>query len=81
MVNHLQEELAVSAERLYATAIRSKVEPEHDGEFVAIEPVSGEFFLGKTLSAAVQAARHRFPERMTYVMRIGIHPAVMLGSW
>lgn len=80
MVDKTRRELADAAEAIYATRLRPQLEPEHNGEFVAIEPVSGEYFLGKTLSEAIQAARRSFPDRYPYAMRVGIHPAIHLGS-
>ena len=81
MVSPVQHELIRAAERLYATRLRSQLEPTHDGEFIAIEPVSGDYFLGKTLSAAIQAARRSHPTRLPYAMRVGTEPAIHLGTW
>ena len=81
MVDQDQQELVTAAEQLYATKLKSQLEPTHDGEFIAIEPVSGEYFLGKTLSAAIQAARRNHPSRLPYAMRVGADPSIHLGSW
>jgi hypothetical protein len=80
-MNDVDHELVHAAERLYETRYRSQLEPAHNGEFIAIEPVSGDFFLGKTLSAAIQAARQTHPTRLPYAMRVGAHPAIHLGTW
>ena len=50
------DEFARRAEEVYATRLRAVLEPEHVDEFVAIEPESGEYFLGNTLSQATRAA-------------------------
>jgi len=42
---------------LYENHLSRKLEVEHPNEFVAIEPDSGNYFLGQTLSDAIQAAR------------------------
>ncbi|MDB5339726.1 MAG: hypothetical protein JWN70_5345 [Planctomycetaceae bacterium] len=81
MVSAVQFELIQAAEKIYADRLRSLLEPGHDGEFVAIEPVSGEYFLGKTLSEAIQAARRTHPSRLPYAMRVGTRPAIHLGTW
>ena len=81
MISPAQDELVQAAEQLYATRLKSQLEPAHDGEFIAIEPVSGEYFLGKTLSEAIQAARRTHPTRLPYAMRVGTHPAIHLGTW
>ena len=74
-----QDEVVQAAERLYETQFKRELEPRHAGEFVAIEPVSGEYFLGKTLSAAIQGARQVHPTRLSYAMRVGSDPAIHLG--
>ena len=79
MVTMTQNEVIQAAERLYKTRLQPELEPEHDGEFVAIEPISGEYFLGTTLSAAIQAARRMYPTRLPYAMRVGSDPAIHLG--
>jgi hypothetical protein len=44
------DEFVRRAEEVYSTRLRGVLEPEHVDEFVAIEPESGDYFLGKTLS-------------------------------
>ena len=59
-LENMSEEAAKKrAEELYATRLKLLLEAEHTNEFVAIEPVSGDFFLGKTLSEAIGAAGSR----------------------
>ena len=58
---------------------RSVLEPEHMDEFVAIEPESGDYFLGKALSEATQAARRSYPDRWTHAIRIGHSAALHFG--
>lgn len=76
-----RDEIIEAAKQIYAVRLRSLLEPQHYGEFVSIEPASGEYFLGKTLSEAIQAARRSHPNRLSYTMRVGIHPAIHLGTW
>jgi hypothetical protein len=63
------------AKELYASGLRAQLEPAHAGEYVCIEPESGDYFLGPTLPAAVDAARRAHPGRWTHTIRIG-HPVV-----
>lgn len=74
------EEIVRRAEAIYADRLKVLLEPTHAGEFVAIEPTSGEYFLGPTLTAAVTAARSAYPERVTYVMRVGEAAAIRIGA-
>ena len=73
------DEFVLRAEQLYATRLRAVLEPEHIDEFVAIEPDSGDYFLGKTLREATGAARKTYPRRLTHVMRIGHRAALHFG--
>ena len=67
------------AEQIYATRLRAVLEPAHVDEFVAIEPESGDYFLGKTLSDAMGAARRSYPDRLAHAMRIGHKTALHFG--
>jgi hypothetical protein len=54
-----------SLERLNA------LETKYKGMIAAICPDSGEYFLGRTLVEAVEAARKKYPEKTFYFVRIG----------
>ena len=73
------ESVAERARRVYESQLRQQLEAEHPNEFVAIEPESGSYFLGRTLSDAIQAARRAYPERMPFAMRVGHRTAVQIG--
>jgi hypothetical protein len=73
------DEFVRRAEEVYATRLRGVLEPEHADEFVAIEPESGDYFLGRTLSQASGAARKIYPNRLTHVMRVGHRAALHFG--
>lgn len=73
------DEFVRRAEEIYATRLREVLEPGHADEFVAIEPESGEYFLGRTLSQATGAARKTYPNRLTHVMRVGHRAALHFG--
>jgi hypothetical protein len=67
------------AEELYESRLRPVLEAEHRDEFVAIEPESGYYFLGKTLSEAIGAARRSHPDRLAHTMRVGHKAALHFG--
>lgn len=73
------ERFVQRAEEIYSTRLRAVLEPEHLDEFVAIEPESGDYFLGKTLSEAARAARQVHPNRKTHAMRVGRKAALHFG--
>jgi hypothetical protein len=72
-------EFVRKAEEIYASKLRHILEPDHCDEFVAIEPQSGEYFLGRTLNEASQAARKAHPDRLTHAMRVGHKAALHFG--
>jgi len=68
------------AKRLYANQLQVALEADHQGRFVAIEPMSGDYFLADTLDGAVQAARTRHPARLSHTIRVGHTAALHLGG-
>ncbi|GEM_PF-1000605 len=50
-------------------------EQTHSGQFVAIEPAAQNWFFADTFDAAVRAASEKYPDRLSYTLRIG-HEAV-----
>jgi len=79
MQNRDAADLVQKAESIYEARLQAILEPCHDHEFVAIEPESGEYFLGKTMTDAAKAARAAYPSRLTHVMRVGHKAAIHLG--
>jgi hypothetical protein len=67
------------AEQIYESRLRCLLEPQHFDEFMAIEPESGDYFLGNTLSEAIGAARRSHPDRLAHAMRVGQKAAVRTG--
>lgn len=64
------------ANRFYEERLRTELERTHLNSFVAIEPESAEFFLGRTLSEASAKASAAHPERRCCVLRVG-HPVAL----
>lgn len=79
MVSEHSINVARKAQEIYEERLKTALEATHRNEFVAIEPESGEFFLGATLSEAIQAARAVYPTRLPFVLRVGHPCAVELG--
>ena len=59
------------AEDIYRRRWQQALERTHRDFFVAIEPDSEEYFLGRTLSEASAAAAAAHPDRRTAVLRVG----------
>jgi hypothetical protein len=79
MTKEEADRFARRAEEIYATRLRGILEPQHTDEFVAIEPESGDYFLGNSLSEAIRAARQSHPDRLAHAMRIGHKAALHFG--
>jgi hypothetical protein len=43
---------------------------------VAIEPISGQYFLGATLSEAIGGSRGEYPDRLAHAFRLGHKAAI-----
>lgn len=73
------ENVADQARQIYEKRLRVAMEASHMNEFVAIEPVSGEYFLGRTLSDAIGASREKYPDRLAHAFRVGHRAAIHFG--
>jgi hypothetical protein len=80
MASQDSRDLVRRAELIYEQRLRETLETTHRDYFVAIEPDSGDYFLGRTLSEASAAARQTYPDRRTYVLRVGHPVAVYIGE-
>jgi hypothetical protein len=59
--------------------LASILEPSHVGEFVAVEPDSGQYFLGDTASEALVAAHAAMPNNLFYLTCVGRATAHTVG--
>lgn len=66
----------------YEKHLKAELEPEHNGEFVAIEPDSGRYFLDKDEVQVILKARAEMPDKLFYFGRVGYDYAHKIGgSW
>jgi hypothetical protein len=72
--------IAGNAKEIYEKELRGRLEADHRGEYIAIEPVSRTFYLGETFIAAALAAREAYPDRKSFVIRIGHEAAFHLEA-
>ncbi len=79
MVSEKTADVGRRAKQLYEETLRTKLEATNMNDFVAIEPDSGDYFFGKTLSEAIQASRAAHPDRLAFAMRVGHSAAVHIG--
>jgi hypothetical protein len=79
MASEQSIQVARRAQEVYEGKLREELEASNLDDFVAIEPESGDYFLGETLSQAIQAARAAYPDRLPFVLRVGHPTAVEIG--
>jgi hypothetical protein len=79
MISVETKQIIARAKQLYADRLQSRLEEEHFGRFLAIEPDSGDYFLGDTFDEAVKLARNKHPSRLSHTIRIGHAAAFHLG--
>ena len=65
------EELAKNGEEIYQKKLKSQLEPEKNGKYVAIEIMSSQYFIGETKEEALDSAQKSFPDTIFFVRRIG----------
>ena len=75
------DEIEQQATDYYERELRASLEVAHPQAFVAIEPISRTYYLGKTLSEAGRNARKAFPDRMSFAMRVGHAAAIHIGGF
>ena len=65
------ERFIAHAKQTYDERLAAKLEPEHAGEMVAIEPNSGAYFLGEDEIKAADSARAAGHNGPFYFLRVG----------
>src|ERR1043165_1480508 len=58
------EALAALGQRFYDERLKALLEPEREGEFVAIDPDIERYFLGPTGLTALRAGRKELPSKL-----------------
>ncbi len=74
------EEVVRRGEELYRETIQDALEPEHNGEFLAIDISSGDYELGTENLAALDRLKARRPGAVPYIRRVGYDTAVSIGG-
>ncbi len=73
--------IAEQAKAVYESALRQKLEEKYCGHYIAIEPVSGAYYVEKEFVDAAMAAKRAHPEHKSFVIRIGHEAAFHIGAW
>jgi hypothetical protein len=80
MISNHTADVADRAKAIYTVRLQAAMELTHPNGYVAIEPESGEHFLADSFAGAVAAARAAYPDRISFVIRIGHEAAIHLGG-
>lgn len=64
-------ELTTLGMKFYEEKLKPILEPEHNGEFVAIEPYLEKYVLEKKKIDAILKAQEEMPERLFFLARVG----------
>jgi hypothetical protein len=75
------DDLAEGGQRLYDGRLKALLEPEYEGEFIAIDPDSERYFLGPTGLAALRAGRKELPDKLFYLLCVGYVAAYRVGGY
>lgn len=66
-----ETDLVTLGKKFYEENLKAKLEPEHNGEFVAIEPFLGKYVVEKKKLDAIVKARAEMPEKLFFIARVG----------
>jgi len=73
-------ELAEEGKRIYSSQLKNMLEPQHVGEFVAIHPETGAYFLGATGTEALSKAHAAMPTAQFCLRKVGSETAHKMGG-
>lgn len=80
MVSEPAKSIAIRAKAIYAERLQAKLETANQNRFVAIEPESGDYFVSDSFGQAVADARSAYPDRISFVIRVGHQAAIHMGA-
>jgi hypothetical protein len=73
-------ELGRRCEAIYEEKLKDRLEKTNMDDFVAIEPDSGDYFVGKTLTEVGELAEAAYPDRRCFALRVGHDATVYIGA-
>lgn len=80
MISEHTDSIAARAKAIYADRLQAKLETENQNKFVAIEPESGDYFVSDSFGQAVADARLVYPDRISFVIRVGHQAAIHMSA-
>jgi hypothetical protein len=80
MLTEHESNVARRGQKIYDQRLKAELELKHPNAYVAIEPDSGDYFVGSSIAEADDAAQEKYPGRLTYVLRIGHEVVFHMGA-
>lgn len=77
----MRVKLAELGKKFYDEHLKQILEPIHNGEFVSIEPESGNYFLGKTDGEALSKSNKAMPDKMFFLLKVGYGAVHKIGGF
>ena len=74
------EELARRGQEYYDRHLRAKLEPQHNGKFLALDVETGDYELEASQLAAFDRAEAKHPGSVFYILRVGHTTAARIGA-
>jgi hypothetical protein len=74
------DEVSLRALEIYERDLKPQLEPEHNGQALAIDIRSGDYTLARGRGAALRALRQMHPDAEIVVMRVGPEPEYGLAA-
>ena len=76
----MEDDLLERGMKLYDERLKRELEPQHDGEMLAVEVESGDYFLGRTATEAYKKAKEKYPGGKFAFLRVGAKAAFFVGA-
>ena len=64
-------ELALKGRKIYREQLKDKLEAKHQGQFVAIEVDSKDYFGADTPLEAIDRGKEKHPQKLFHLMKVG----------
>lgn len=75
-----QQRFVAAALKVYQDKLKDRLEADHFGEVIAVEPDSGDYVLGNSFGDVDRACRERFGATPVHIFRVGGKGAVKIGG-
>ena len=75
----VKDNLVALGKKFYEEKLKAILEPEHNGEFVAIEPYLGKYVVDKNRTQVMLKAMQEMPKSKFYFKRVGFEFTYKIG--